>query len=96
MPKRSRSDVIHQAVIDAVQKERVKQGVSKYRIAKETGLSLRAIGFIERGERFPTLHTLLRIAEALKLDLGGVIREAEVLSLPKSEQTASDSKARKK
>lgn len=61
------------AVIEGIQKERIRQGLSKYRVAQETGISLQAITLIENGQRLPTLHTLLRIAAALQIDLGKLI-----------------------
>lgn len=77
VPKRSRSEIIHKAVIDELQKERLRQGLSKYRLAQETGISLQGISLIERGQRLPTLHTLLRLAEALQVSLGDLIQKAE-------------------
>lgn len=46
------------------------------RLAELTGLSLTTVSYVERGMRNPTLDTLLRIAEALELDLGRTITGA--------------------
>lgn len=46
------------------------------RIAEKAGLSPAMISFVERELRKPTLDTLLRIADALEIDLWKVIRDA--------------------
>ncbi len=45
-------------------------------VARRTGLAQQTVSFIERGMRMPTLDTLLRIADALGLELWEVLREA--------------------
>jgi transcriptional regulator with XRE-family HTH domain len=45
-------------------------------LAQLSGLSLSMISFVEREMRKPTLDTLLRIAEALDIDLGTMIQRA--------------------
>lgn len=63
--------------------ERTRQGLSKNRLAQMTGLSLTMISYVERGMRNPTLDTLLRLAEALGLDLGSLIKLATEEVRPK-------------
>ena len=46
------------------------------RLAEKAGLSRSMVSYVERGMRNPTLDTLLRIAEALNLDLWKLIRDA--------------------
>jgi transcriptional regulator with XRE-family HTH domain len=46
------------------------------RLATKSGLSKGMISLIERDLRNPTFYTLLRIARALKLDFGEVIKKA--------------------
>lgn len=46
------------------------------RLAQKSGLSKGMISLVERELRNPTLDTVLRMALALKLDLGQVIKEA--------------------
>ena len=77
MPKPTRSDIVHKAVIDALRKARLQQGISKYRLAQDSGLSLQAITLIENEQRLPTLHTLLRISDALGVDLNIILRKAK-------------------
>ena len=40
------------------------------------GLSHAMVSRVEKGERLPTIDTLLRISEALGVDLGKLIRNA--------------------
>jgi len=42
-----------------------------------SGLSERAIDFVEKGERTPTLDTVARIALALNRSVSDLVREAE-------------------
>ena len=50
--------------------------MSKSALAQASGLSRRMIGFVENGERNPTLDTLLRLTESLEIDLGKLIAHA--------------------
>ena len=45
-------------------------------VAERAGLNQSAISLLERGLRSPNLDTLLRIAEALEIDLGTLIKMA--------------------
>ncbi len=61
-------------------------GLSKYAVAKRAGISHTTMGRIESGLMRPTLDMLLRIAEAMGIDLWPLIREAETaprISSPK-------------
>ena len=49
--------------------ERVKRGVSQLDLALKTGLTTRSISRIECGTNDPKYSTLVRIAEALNLEL---------------------------
>lgn len=76
MPQ-ARRDVIAAEVVRLLKKERERKGLSMTQLAAKSGLSLSIISFLERGLRNPTLDTLLRVAEALKLNLSSAIRKAE-------------------
>ena len=43
---------------------------TQHDLASDTGLSITAIYFIEKGKRVPKAHTLSRLAQALKCDIG--------------------------
>lgn len=47
------------------------------RIGEIAGLSQQTISYVERGLRDPTLGTLLRICEALEINLSDIIKSAE-------------------
>ena len=64
-------------IISLLRQERERQKLSKYFVARESGLSPQMIAYVESGERNPTLETVLRIASALKVDLAAVIRRAQ-------------------
>jgi len=46
-------------------------------LAEKSGLSVAMISYVERGLRSPTLDTLLRMTQALELDLWRFIKQAE-------------------
>ena len=46
-------------------------------LGEKAGLSQQAISYMERELRIPNLDTLLRIANALEISLGDVIKQAE-------------------
>jgi transcriptional regulator with XRE-family HTH domain len=56
--------------------ERTKRRFSMTQLAAKAGLSQQMISYVERGLRNPTLETLLRITDALGVDLAKVITRA--------------------
>jgi transcriptional regulator with XRE-family HTH domain len=63
-------------VIALLQEERIRRKLSKYFVAQESGLSPQMIAYVERGMRNPTLETVLRMSEAMKVDLAKIITHA--------------------
>ena len=59
-----------------LRQERKSAGVSVYRLSKESGLSQQTIHNLESGKGNPTLGSLLRVANALKIDLPGLMVQA--------------------
>lgn len=55
-------------------------------VAERAGLSQQMVSYVEREMRNPTLETLLRMANALNIDLAKIIHEAS--------QTAAKGRAR--
>ena len=74
------ADAKRQATIDrlvaSLEKERRRQGLSLNEVSARAGLSHTMVMRMEKGERMPTIDTLLRIAEALQCDLGAFLRNA--------------------
>lgn len=64
-------------VVKRLAEARIAQGMSKNRLAVLAGIDPKAVAFIEKGERSPTLHTLVKMASALKLSLGSSVIDAE-------------------
>ena len=67
-------------IVELLQQERLRKNVSKYVVAQKSGLSQSMIARVERGERIPTLDTVLRIADALEVDFATIVRRAAKLS----------------
>ena len=62
-----------QEIIEFIKNERIRQGVSQSRLAKESGLSRELIGKFELGKHSPKLSTVEKIGKALDLEI--VIRK---------------------
>lgn len=63
-------------VLRLLRAEREKRGLSMYAVAQRSGLSPQAISYAERGEKRPSFETVLRIARAVEVNLGDVIKRA--------------------
>ncbi|XHR29021.1 MAG: helix-turn-helix domain-containing protein [Chthoniobacteraceae bacterium] len=62
--------------VRALREERIRQKWSMSELAGWSGLDVSMISLVERGLRRPSLEVLLRIADALKMDLWLVLKEA--------------------
>ena len=62
--------------ISLLKVERERRKLSKYFIAQESGLSPQMVGYVERGDRNPTLETVLRMAEAMGVEFEKIIKQA--------------------
>ena len=60
-----------------IRKERTKKGLSLNMLAQLSGLSRQMVSYIEQQERNPSLDTLLRISEALKIPLDKLVNRAQ-------------------
>jgi transcriptional regulator with XRE-family HTH domain len=60
-----------------LQEERERLGLSKYAMAGQTGLAQQTIGYVERGMTSPSFDTIYRMARAMDVDIGDLIRRAE-------------------
>lgn len=74
--KASLRDAIISNVVRLLREEREKRGLSMNVVAQRAGLSHSIVSLVERDLRNPTLDTLLRIAEAVEIDLGEVLTRA--------------------
>ena len=61
--------------MERLRSERMNQGLSLNEVATRAGLSHTMVMRVEKGERLPTIDTLLRITDALGCDLGLLLTE---------------------
>lgn len=61
-------------IILALKNARIKDGISRYKLAQLTGLSNASITNIEELKQNPTLSTLIEMAIALKFDLPQAVK----------------------
>lgn len=57
-----------------IRKIRIEKGISQYRLAKNTGISSRALLRFEKGEISPSLFSLSEIAESLDISLEELVK----------------------
>ena len=76
MSKTHARDCIHSGLVALLRARRELLGMSMTVLAQKSGLSLSMVSFVEREIRKPTMDTLLRIAEALEIDLWKLLRDA--------------------
>lgn len=76
-------EALRASVGRVVRSQRYKVGYSQEGFANEAGMHRTYMGAIERGEQNVSLHTLVRIANALKVPLSQLIEEAEELTMPR-------------
>lgn len=74
--RKTQSRSVSLRVAKLLQQERERKGISMTRLAQDAGLSQQMVSYVERSLRNPTLDTLLRIANVLKVDLWKIIRTA--------------------
>jgi transcriptional regulator with XRE-family HTH domain len=75
--KNNLREAIAANVVRLLREEREKRGLSMNVVAQRAGLSHSIVSLIERDLRNPTLDTLLRIAEAIEIDLGDILTRAQ-------------------
>lgn len=75
----SQITTIEQAFGQAVRLQRKAVGWNQSELAHHAGLQTSAVSRVERGEGAPTLHTMARIAAALKVELSSLIQIAETI-----------------
>lgn len=80
MSKHSLREAIVSNVVLLLREEREKRGLSMNVVAQRSGLSHSIVSLIERDLRNPTLDTLLRISEAIEIDLGEIIMRARKIA----------------
>jgi len=67
---------------ERIRDRRLRLGATQEEVAVGAGVDTTTIGKIERGERNPNLHNLIRIADALQLDASELISGLTVEMVP--------------
>jgi len=62
-------DEIDKKVGMNIRLERVKRGISQEGLADMAGVARSTMGIIERGEQSPSIQTVLKVANALNIDI---------------------------
>ena len=75
--KTSYRDAVCSQVAKLLRVERERQAISMTRLAEMSGLSQGMISLVEHEHRNPSLETLLRMSQALKIELSTVLTRAE-------------------
>jgi transcriptional regulator with XRE-family HTH domain len=71
-------EAICSTVARLLKEERERQGLSLNSLAARAGLSRQMVSYIEQEERNPTLDTLLRLADALNIELDEILKRARL------------------
>ena len=64
-------------IIDLLKKERERRKLSKYAVARRSGISQSMLSLVERGLRNPTMELMLRLADGIGVDLSAIIKKAQ-------------------
>jgi transcriptional regulator with XRE-family HTH domain len=76
VPKVSSREIAINLLMDLIHKERLRQKLSLNEVATRAGLSHTMVMRVEKRERLPTIDTLLRITDAMGVELSPLIAKA--------------------
>ena len=79
-------EAVRVELIRLMRAERLRRKLSNYTVAQNSGVSESMLSLVERGLRNPTLELMLRIADAIGVDLSDVLKEAKAGVLKKKER----------
>lgn len=65
----AKTTVVHQKIAEKIRNLRKDKNITQEELAFKAGLNRAYIGYIERGERKPSVDTLAKIAKALSIKL---------------------------
>jgi transcriptional regulator with XRE-family HTH domain len=78
VPSNATRERISSNVARLLREERERQKLSLNLLAAKAGISRQMVSYVEQEERNPSLDTLLRIADALNVNLDDVIKRARM------------------
>lgn len=64
-------------ILKLLREEREARSLTKYVVAKRAGLSQQAVGYMERGEKRPSLETVLRYTAAIGVNFADILNRAQ-------------------
>jgi transcriptional regulator with XRE-family HTH domain len=76
VPKLSYREIAIARLMDLIHEERLRQKLSLNEVATRAGLSHTMVMRVEKRERLPTIDTLLRITDAMGIELSPLIAKA--------------------
>ncbi len=76
MPTSEHRRLVCERVAQILKEEREKRGLSMTSLGERAGLSQQMVSYVERGMRIPGLDTLIRVTDALEIDLPEIIKRA--------------------
>ena len=76
MPGIGHYEAIRKEVIRLLKEERVRNKLSNYAVAQNSGVSESMLSLVERGLRNPTMELTLRIADGIGADLPALLKKA--------------------
>jgi transcriptional regulator with XRE-family HTH domain len=78
VPSNATREKICSNVARLLREERERRNLSLNVLAAKAGLSRQMVGYVEQEERNPSLDTLLRLSDALDLNLDDLIKRARL------------------
>ena len=76
MKKRQAQEISDQ-IVAILRAERIKKGITQYKMAKDTGMSKSSILYIESFQQRPSFYTVIMLADYLGLDLSLIIKSVQ-------------------
>ena len=74
--KKRQAQEISDKIVAVLREKRLAQGITQYKMAKDTGMSKSSILYIENCTQRPTLYTILLLADYLNVDFSQIVKEA--------------------
>ena len=76
MKKRQAQEISDQ-IVAILRAERIKKGITQYKMAKDTGMSKISILYIVSFQQRPSFYTVIMLADYLGLDLSLIIKSVQ-------------------
>jgi transcriptional regulator with XRE-family HTH domain len=78
VPNTGHHEAIRVEIVRLLRQERERRKLSKYAVAKRSGVSQSMLSLVERGLRNPTMELMLRIADGIGTDLPKLVKKAQL------------------